>query len=318
MEGYSPFRARRGVTLIEVLVVVGLIAVLAAVLVPVLSRARDQSRGVACRSNTAQLMKGLFLYVADHRVLPGTHSLFFFQGLFGAPWPRISGVTWDGARDRLVGFNITPAYTRPHHLDPEFVADVPGRGTLFRYLRKPGVYLCPADVPGEAEDSPLGGGGNGRLSYGLQAYVGYRSPESLASFTYAADAPDNPLPGGKERRSFKAGQRVVFPTSSFMMLFEEHPFTHMNTSFPEGNFNELDRIVTRHAGGGPAAGGGPQGRATIAFLDGHAEARAYPARTSGRELFTTYGHPYFWRESGPLDRTNIAAVIRRLPGPCPW
>jgi len=318
MGEHRPFRVRRGVTLIEVLVVVGLIAVLAAVLVPVLSRARDQSRGVACRSNTAQLMKGLFLYVADHRVLPGTHSLFFFQGLFGAPWPRISGVTWDGARDRLVGFNISPAYTRPHHLDPDFVADVPGRGTLFRYLRKPGVYLCPADVPGEAEDSPLGGGGNGRLSYGLQAYVGYRSPESLASFTYAADAPDNPLPGGKERRSFKAGQRVVFPTSGFMMLFEEHPLTHMNTSFPEGNFNELDRIVTRHAGGGPAAGGGPQGRTTIAFLDGHAEARAYPARTSGRELFTTYGHPYFWRESGPLDRTNIAAVIRRLPGPCPW
>lgn len=309
---------RPAFTLIEVLIVVGIIALLVATLLPALTRARDQSRSVACRSNMSQLTKGLFGYIAVHNVFPGTHSLFFYQALFGAPWPRVSGVTWDGARDRLRGLNYTAAYTKPHHLDPEFVADVPGRGTLFKYVRQERVYTCPSDAPGEAQDTALGGGGNGRLSYSLNAYIGYRAPEHLQAFTYVAASPDNPLPGRRERRSFAAGQRVVFTTGRFMILFEEHPFYHMNTSFPEGNFNGIDRIATRHAPTGGAQGAAAEGRCSIAFLDGHVESRVYPAKTMGRELFAEYGQPHVWHETGPPDTTNTAAFIKRLPGPCPW
>lgn len=303
-------------TLIEILVVVGIIAVLIAILVPALTRAREQVRSVACRSNIKQLINGTFFYVADHDVLPGTHSLFFFQQLFGVPaWPRIPGVTWDGAADKLVGLQYTPAYTQPYHLDPDFIRDVPGKGTIFRYMRNEEVYTCPSDAPGEAQNTPIGGGGNGRLSYSMNAYVGYKSPERLQSFTYVGDSLDNPLPGNRGTRSFKAGQRVVFSAGLFMLFFEEHPNNHMNTLFPEGNFNGLDRIATRHS---PSAGAANEGRASIGFLDGHVESRLYPARTEGRRLFTEFGQPHFWRTTGGADQANMRRFIPNLGKPAPW
>lgn len=311
-------RRATGFTLIEVLVVVAIIALVIVILLPSLSRAREQVRGVACRSNMRQLGTGMYYYIADHQVLPGTHSLFYFQSLFGGAWSRPPGVTWDGARDRMEGLVYTAAYTQPHHLDPEFLDHVPTRGTVFRYLKQEDVYTCPSDRPGPADDTPIGGGGNGRLSFSLNAYVGYRAPEQLQSFRYVADALDNPLPGGVERRSFTAGQRVVFPASEFMFLFEEHPNYHMNSSFPEGNFNGLDRIATRHA---PIAGSGdavPMGRTNLGFLDGHVESRLYPAKTPGRELFAEFGQPHFWRDGAPPDIPNMSAFIRRLAGPAPW
>jgi len=317
---FATLRAERqgGFTLVELLVVIAIIGLLVAVLVPTLSRAKRQVRGVVCGSNLKQLMQGMLYYSTDYSVFPGTHSLFYFQNLFAAAWPRPAGVTWDGARDRLVDLTITPAYTKPHHLDPEFIADVPRRGTVFPYVREEKVYVCPGDQPGEAEDTPIGGGGNGRLSYSFNAYIGYRAPESLQGFTYVADALNNPLPGGQNVRSFTAGQHVSIPAARYMTMFEEHPSFHMNTSFPEGNFNCIDRIATRHMPTSGANGADARGRATIAFLDGHVDSPYYPARTMGRELFAEFGQPHYWRASGPPDRANMSAFIKRLPGSCPW
>ncbi len=309
---------RQAFTLIEVLVVAAIIAVLIGILLPALSQARDHARGVACQSNLKQLMAGMYAYVGSHKVLPGTHGLFWMQILFAGEWPRPAGVTWDGARDRLQALTYTAAYTKPYHLDPEFLADVPKKGTRFPFVRQEAAYVCTPDRPGEAGDTPLGGGGNGRLSYSMNAYIGYRAPESLQSFTYVAPSPDNPLPGHRKRVSFAAGQRITFAASSFMTLFEDHPFYHTNSSYPDGSFNCIDRIATRHALQAGAKDGAPEGRSSIAFLDGHAESRRYPAKTPGRELFAQFGQPPFWRETGSPDRANLSAFIKQLPGPCPW
>jgi prepilin-type processing-associated H-X9-DG protein len=218
-------------------------------------------------------------------------------------------VTWEGARDRLQGLAYTAAYTKPHHLDPEFIKHVPNQGTIFRYIKKQEVYTCPTDKPGKAQDTPVGGGGNGRLSYSMNAYIGYQDPGRLQSFRYVADSLNNPLPDGQKKRSFKAGQRIVFPAAGFMLLFEEHPYRHINTSFPEGNFNGLDQIATRHMPTAGSAGLITSGRTSIVFLDGHAEGRTYPAKTQGRELFTEFGQP---------DKANMSAFIKQLKGSCPW
>ncbi len=311
---------RPAFTLIEVLVVVAMIALLIAILIPALSRARQQARSVACQANLRQLMASMSLYVAENKLLPATHGLFWMQILFGPEWPRPAGVTWDGPRDRQVALSYTPAYQKPYHLDPEFVADVPGKGTLFRYVRHEAAYLCPADKPGPADDTPLGGGGNGRLSYSMNAYIGYKAPESLRGFTYVADSPSNWLPGHQRKVSFTAGQRIVFSSSRFMTMFEDHPSYHTNASYPDGSFNCIDRIATRHLLE-PASGSSdatPEGRTSLAFLDGHVESRRYPAKTMGRELFAEFGQPPFWRDAGPPDRLNLAAFIRKLPAPCPW
>lgn len=55
-----------GFTLIEVLVTVGIIAVLAALLLPVLLRAREQARRIACLNNQRQLSTAVLVFAQDH------------------------------------------------------------------------------------------------------------------------------------------------------------------------------------------------------------------------------------------------------------
>jgi prepilin-type N-terminal cleavage/methylation domain-containing protein len=57
---------KRGFTLIELLVVVAIIAILAAILFPVLAQARDKARTSACLSNGKQLGTALMMYVQDY------------------------------------------------------------------------------------------------------------------------------------------------------------------------------------------------------------------------------------------------------------
>jgi prepilin-type N-terminal cleavage/methylation domain-containing protein len=56
----------RAFTLIELIVVIAIIGVLAALLLPVLSRAKEAARGANCLSNLHQIGIGLQLYVQDN------------------------------------------------------------------------------------------------------------------------------------------------------------------------------------------------------------------------------------------------------------
>ena len=64
--------AKRGFTLIELLVVIAIIAVLAGLLLPALSRAKENARTIQCTSNLRQIMVGIMLYVADQDAYPST------------------------------------------------------------------------------------------------------------------------------------------------------------------------------------------------------------------------------------------------------
>jgi len=58
---------RKGFTLVELLVVIGIIALLIAILMPALQRARDQANRTACMSNVHQLTMAWLQYGTEHK-----------------------------------------------------------------------------------------------------------------------------------------------------------------------------------------------------------------------------------------------------------
>jgi prepilin-type N-terminal cleavage/methylation domain-containing protein len=63
----SPFARRRGFTLVELLVVIGIIALLISILLPALTKAREASNRAACLANLHQIHQFLYLYANKYR-----------------------------------------------------------------------------------------------------------------------------------------------------------------------------------------------------------------------------------------------------------
>ncbi|MFQ5685965.1 MAG: type II secretion system protein [Candidatus Scalindua sp.] len=59
-------KLNRGFTLIELLVVIAIIGILAGILLPVLSRARESARKTQCMSNVKQIGMGLIMYANEN------------------------------------------------------------------------------------------------------------------------------------------------------------------------------------------------------------------------------------------------------------
>jgi len=70
----NPRRAG-GFTLVELLVVIGIIALLIAILLPSLSKARKQAVQVACQSNLRQMGQALILYTNEWKYFPGCQAI---------------------------------------------------------------------------------------------------------------------------------------------------------------------------------------------------------------------------------------------------
>ena len=121
--------ARSGFTLVELLVVIGIIALLIGILLPSLGRAREAAKAVKCGSNLRQISEAYFLYAAEHKDVPAP----------GVTLP--DGPSSKAVNGYVVGLHW--CYSLTSYLNSPDVYDLHG-GWMSKYVRNIDVFNCPS------------------------------------------------------------------------------------------------------------------------------------------------------------------------------
>jgi prepilin-type N-terminal cleavage/methylation domain-containing protein/prepilin-type processing-associated H-X9-DG protein len=227
-------------TLIELLVVIAIIAILAAMLLPALSKSKTKAQGISCLNNNKQLQLGWNIYSSDNddKLVrsAGMAQVVFFPN-DPQVQPGMPKSTWaPGTMDAL-----------PSATDPRLIQV----GLLFPYINSLGVYKCPAD-------HKLMGGVPTVRSMSMNCWMNpVQDWNTVKNYS-----------GANALRVFRKQSDIVAPNpATCWVLIDENPISINDGWFvcdPNDKAHWPDVPASYHNG----AGG-------LSFADGHAEIKKW-------------------------------------------
>ena len=236
-----PFRREAAAfTLVELIVVIAIIATLASLLLPALTRAKAKAQGALCLSNFKQMVLGWSMYASDYDErlvynLDADHASRSGPASIDSNWVN-NVMTWELDAD-----NTNAAFADKARLTP-YVG------------RSLNLYRCPPD----------------HVLSGIQRSAGWTTRMRSISMNAMVGDPGESLQGGTnvnnpEFLQFLKSTDIRNPSQTFVFT-DEHP-----DSIGDGYFiNRPDPIEWLHL---PASY--HNGAASLSFADGHAEAKRW-------------------------------------------